>query len=899
MLPRALVMSSVLAGILAIGAAGSANDEGSATDRSAAPTDMQVAERLKLTVEQVRRLHTERALNNESLLQLPPAKLARALWRLEHPRPDLPDEAAKFRLLLQQGGDQPIAPEALYEAIKKTEALRNQVPVLAVPFAEGQAPPAVAHDVTGGGPRYSVAGMPVGPLPTAVAPAAGIAPEPADAAESPASAGMLPLDREAIPLGLGMNDAAAAPPSPGGLSTSAWKWLGPGNIGGRTRSIVIHPTNPNIMWLGAVAGGVWKTINGGTSWAPLADFMTNLNVSCLVMDPTNPNVLYAGTGEGYYQGDALRGNGIFKTINGGATWTQLAATTGPNFFFVNRLAMSKNAQILLAATRAGIFRSTNGGATFTAVAAPANIDLMDVDFQPTDNTKCVASGPSGRILHSTNGGVAWTAATGIPAGSGRVEVTYAKATPTTVYASVERNSGEVYRSTDGGATFILRNTGTNYLGGQGWYDNIIWAGDPTNANFVIVGGLDLYRSTNGGTAFTQISQWWLAPASPHADHHMIVEHPKYNGTTNKTVFFSNDGGIYRATDATTAIGTTGWQELNHNYGVTQFYGAAGNTTSGRIVGGAQDNGTIRYSPPPGSNTGTEGWTTMFGGDGGFSAADPTNPNFFYGEYVRLQIHRSVNAGTSAAYIFTGITDAGGNSNFIAPFILDPNNPNTMLAGGSSLWRSVNVTASTPSWASVKPPAASLISAVAAAKGNSKIIWVGHNNGDVYKTTNGDVALPTWTQMNHGMTPLPTRYCTRVTISPSNPNRVYTTFGGYNSGNIWKSVNGGTTWTDIAASLPGAPVYDVSEHPHNPNYLYAATEVGVFASSNGGTTWFPTNLGPANVAVFELTWMKTFLVAVTHGRGLFWINLTSAAPGPAPGDSTAPPVERAVSPLIAR
>ena len=166
-------------------------------------------------------------------------------------------------------------------------------------------------------------------------------------------------------------------------------------------------------------------------------------------------------------------------------------------------------------------------------------------------------------------------------------------------------------------------------------------------------------------------------------------------------------------------------------------------------------------------------------------------------------------------------------------------------------------------------------------GNSSIIWVGHNNGDVFKTTNGTVASPTWTAMDNGATPLPNRYCTRVTISPSNPNQVYATFGGYNSGNIWKSTNGGTNWTNVSASLPDAPVYDVDEHPGNPNFLYAATEVGVFASSNGGTTWFPTNLGPANVAVFELTWMKRLLVAVTHGRGLFWIDLTTAAPWTCP------------------
>ncbi len=141
--------------------------------------------------------------------------------------------------------------------------------------------------------------------------------------------------------------------------------------------------------------------------------------------------------------------------------------------------------------------------------------------------------------------------------------------------------------------------------------------------------------------------------------------------------------------------------LNNNYGVTQFYGAAGNVGSGKIVGGAQDNGTLLYTPPPGS--GAQGYTNMYGGDGGYCAADPTDDTILYGEYVYLELKRSVDGGASAGDISAGIADVGDDAktNFIAPFILDPNNPNTMLAGGSSLWRSVNVKAATPQWKAIK------------------------------------------------------------------------------------------------------------------------------------------------------------------------------------------------------
>ncbi|HKC66277.1 MAG TPA: Calx-beta domain-containing protein, partial [Pyrinomonadaceae bacterium] len=435
--------------------------------------------------------------------------------------------------------------------------------------------------------------------------------------------------------------------------------------------------------------------------------------------------------------------------------------------------------------------------------------------------------------------------------------------------------GEVYRSSDGGQTYTLVNTGKNYLNMQGWYDNTIWV-DPTNSNTIIVGGIDLWRGTydsaSGSVTLTKISQWQSAPASAHADNHMIVESSQFNGSTNKTVYFGNDGGIYATTDVYNVGSpslTSGWNSLNNGLGITQFYGGAGNPTSGRIVGGTQDNGTLRYT---GS---TSPWNTPFGGDGGFCAADPSDPNYFYGEYVYLQIHRSTNGGLSSNYIYNGITDWGGGSgaNFIAPFILDPNNPNTMLAGGAHLWRSTNVKAATPTWASIKDTVGSNISAIAVASGNSDIVWVGHNNGDVYYTTNASSDAPTWTRADNGTTALPNRFCERIVIDPTNSKVVYVTFGGFSSSNVWRTTDGGATWTDITGNLPQAPVYAFAVWQQNPKFLYAGTEVGIFASADGGQTWSTSNDGPTNCSVDDLFWMNNTLVAVTHGRGMFSIPLS--------------------------
>ncbi|NJN92681.1 MAG: DUF11 domain-containing protein [Anaerolineales bacterium] len=647
-----------------------------------------------------------------------------------------------------------------------------------------------------------------------------------------------------------------------GISRTQWNWLGPGNIGGRVRSLLIHPTNPNLMWLGSVSGGIWRTTDGGASWQPVDDFMANLAVSTLAMHPANPNIIYAGTGEGFYNFDGIQGAGVFKSVDGGVTWAQLAATATSAWYYVNRLAIApNNEQVLLAATGSGLYRTTTGGVAWSLVNGT---EMLDVNFHPTNSNLAIASSWSGLVWYSTNGGQTWTLATGLPS-AGRVEVAYAPSNPSIVYASVDTSGGQMWKSANGGQSYTLVNTGNAYLGSQGWYDNIIWV-DPTDSSRLIVGGIDLWRSNNGGATLTQISEWWRAPESAHADHHFIIEQPGFNGTTNKTVFFTNDGGIYKTSDVysvSTGGSPNGWQELNNNLGITQFYGAGGNPTSGVIVGGTQDNGTLRY------NGNTEAWSTMFGGDGGFSAADPTNPNYFYGEYVYLQIHRSTDGGASANYIFDGSND---NANFIAPFILDPNNPNQMFGGGGRLWRSSNVKASTPTWRAIKPDVGESISAIAVAAGNSNIIWVGHNDGRIYKTSNGAATSPTWTQVNTNPPGLPSRYVTRLTVDPNNSNIVYATFGGFSQDNVWRTGNGGATWSDItgsgAAGLPDAPVRSLVIHPLNSNWLYVGTEIGVFASEDSGATWQLPHDGPANVSVDELFWQGQDLVAATHGRGLF-------------------------------
>ncbi len=669
----------------------------------------------------------------------------------------------------------------------------------------------------------------------------------------------------------------------GGIDPERWTWIGPGNIGGRIRPVIFHPNDPNIMWVGAASGGVWKTTNGGGLWQPMDDFMASLAVGCMVIHPTNPDVLFVGTGEGFFETvggssntAAVRGAGIFRSIDGGATWQQIPSTANEDFYWVNRLAFSPaDPDIMLAACGSGVWRSTDGGETWTQTST---FNALDVRYHPTDGNRAVAGGHHAEDgpWFSTDGGQSWQQATG--AGGHRQELCYAPGNPSVVYAAVSEDGDRirVWRSIDGGQTYALRTSGSG-ISTYASYNNTIWV-DPTNPDFLILGGVWLYRSSDGGVTFAQRFN------SAHADMHNIVHHPGFNGTTNRTVYFATDGGLYRTTD----VYGTAVTALNNNLGITQFYGAGINPTTGRVVGGTQDNGTLRFTGDP------QAWNSLFGGDGGYSAADPTDPNYFYGEVQYARIFRSTNAGGSASYIYQGITDAGTTAvNFIPYFMLDPNNPNRMLVAGRRLWRSNNVKAATPSWASIKdsigpddpdapkaPDQAHFagndprnISTIAVAEGNSDIIWVGHNNGEVWFTTNGTATSPAWTRVDGNSPGLPDRWVSRIVIDRINHSRVYVAVMGWEPDNVWRTDNAGQTWTRITGSgltaLPSAPASALNIHRTRPGWIYVGTDIGVFTSRNDGATWNVVTDGPGTVPVEELIWKdNATLMAVTHGRGIY-------------------------------
>ncbi len=672
-----------------------------------------------------------------------------------------------------------------------------------------------------------------------------------------------------------------------GVSSASWTFLGPTNVGGRIRAIVIHPASPNIMWIGSTGGGIWKSLDSGATWAPQEDFLPGITIATMVIDPSNPNILYAGTGEGFFETEegttntaCIRGAGIFKTTDGGATWNQLASTNGPDFYYVNRIAMSPtDPNTLLAACSTGMWRSTNGGATWTKTLD--NEWIYDVDFHPTDATKAIAGTHANGAFYSTNGGVTWTRSVSITAH--RTELSYAPSSPTTVYATVSSGSIRVWRSTNGGVTFAIQPAPT--ISTYEAYNNALWV-NPTVPTQILYGGVYLYRSSDSGATRAQVF------SNIHPDIHGFVSHPQYDGTSNKIVYAATDGGLYRITDP---AGTNTNLFFHPGIGITQFYGAAINPVSGRIMGGTQDNGTRLF-------TGNiNNWTQSAGGDGGYNATDPLDPNYFYGTIYWALHFRSTNGGTTTSYIYGGpnpITDADNRNtcNFENYSALDPNNANRFLVCTQRLWRTNNAKATQPDWFVIKPSIAPPsrpgkvgggnshfatnnpynLSTVAVAPGNSNVIWAGHNNGQVYMTTNGTATTPTWTRVDT-TGPLPGRWVSRIAIDPVNSNHVYVAFMGWHDDSIWETNDAGLTWTDVASGrLIPASVNVLALHPTRPGWLYAGTDLGLFTSSDGGGSWSAVTSGPGTCAIEEIAFRNpSTMVIATYGRGMYQATIDTA------------------------
>ncbi len=658
-------------------------------------------------------------------------------------------------------------------------------------------------------------------------------------------------------------------------SPMGWSYVGSVNVpangdAGRLNRIRINPSNSNILYACAPSGGLWVSFNGGSSWSTKTDKLADLATSDVAIDYTDTNVMYLATGDG----DGIGGGattpstiGVLKSTDGGSTWnaTGLNYTlqnTGPNEATVNELLINPvHHNTVFAATSFGLYFTNNGGISWSLVLN--GINLKDMAFEPSNCSVMYASSANGQFYRSTDSGYSFTQIT-LPSstGAGRMALAVTPANSNYVYvladASADYSFFGLWRSTDQGQTFTLMSTSPNLLGempsgfgtgGQGWYD-LALAASPTNSSEIIVGGVNIWRSTDGGSSWLlNASQDGFGAPYVHADvHHLLY-------ASSSKYYAACDGGLY----VTPNSGGT-WNDIGNGLEIAEQYCIGLSASNSTLwITGWQDNGTNLASG--GS------WVEAFGGDGMDCFIDYSNNNNMYCETYQGGFNISTNGGSNFNPIAINTGEAAA---WVTPWMQDPSSPNTLFAGIENVWKSTdqgNTWNPISSWGQT----GNSILALAVAPSNDQYIYAS-NYSTIYETSNGGAS---WTNIAGGL-PVAINQITDIAVDPNNPLRVWVTFSGFNASNkVFQSVNGGSSWTDISTGLPNLPVNCIVYQKGGAgDAMYVGTDMGVYYRDTVNTSgnWVSYNTGLPNVMIdrLEIYSPSNILRAASYGRGTWQI-----------------------------
>lgn len=639
---------------------------------------------------------------------------------------------------------------------------------------------------------------------------------------------------------------------------------------GRFTTVALHPTNRNIILAGGGSSGIWRTINGGASWQAIGDNECSTSMGNIVIDPVDPSIVYAGTGEIYGDNGFTDGCGILKSTNAGDSWTPVARTqlAGAGQFgaLVYRIAIdrstagSSTTTTLFAATSVGVLRSTNSGASWTTVLQGWTTDVVQHPTRP-EVMYAAAGNPRGAasngVYISTDKGTTWnkiSAALGNVGTIGRTALAVSAAEPGALWCIMADPTNRKFRSLArwdefGGQWTFLSANGIQFqsdlldFGEQSEY-NLVVQVDPVDAGKVIVGGVRLFRSRDGGSNFVQIA------ANVHSDWHSL----QFDQRDSRRMVATSDGGIFTSYD-----GGDTWRSLNNGIAATQFYPGfqVHPTNPAIVVGGTQDNGSMM-------SNGALLWSGISYGDGGYSMMDYTNPNIVMtsSQFGNLQRH-DLNART-----FQPIQpNFHFQPQFIVPFVIDPITPTTIYAGTRVLEKSPDFGAS---WLAASPVLPSDITSFAIGRAATRTYLLGSQTGFLAVSTDGGA---NWAGGNvFGIQ----RIVTDVANDPNEPLRFAVTFGGFGTDKviITQDLN---RFSQITGNLPDIPVNAFSFTPTR-NRFFIGTDIGVFETTDGGGTWGLTQ-GLPLVPVSDLIYhaASNRLIASTYGRGVWSLPLATEPP----------------------
>ncbi len=650
----------------------------------------------------------------------------------------------------------------------------------------------------------------------------------------------------------------------------SWTYIGNTSIPsggggvGRVNSVRNLPGSSTTFFACAPGGGVWKTTNSGTNWTVLnTDDLASIGVSDIAIDPLNTNILYIATGDGD-AGDTYS-LGVLKSTDGGNTW----ASTGLSWTVQNQRTTSRilihptTTSTLLVATSNGIWRTTDGGTNWTQVRTGS---FKDIKYHPTNPSIVYAAGTT--FWRSTDGGITWTQVTsGVPAAGdvSRLALAVSAASPDYVYILAGGNDNGfqgLYRSINAGVSFSTRYSGPINLmgwdpdgldsGGQAWYDLCIEA-DPTNAEIIYTGGVNVWKSSNGGTSWSLNGHWYGGGGAPyvHADIHSLFFVP---GTNRLLV--GSDGGVF-----TTTNGGTSYADISSNLQIAQQYRLGLSTSNANlIITGWQDNGTNLKNGAV--------HTRPIGGDGMECLINPTTNNIMYGELYYGEILRSNNGGVSFNTTVCGSNGTGVNEQgaWVTPYMLG-SNASHLYVGKSRVYKSLDAG---NTFTSLGAMGTGNINALHVSPANNDYIYAS-KAGTLYRSTDGN----NFTTLSG----LPGLYITYITTNPTNASEVYVTFSGFNATNkVFKSTDAGNTWQNFTGSLPNIPANCIVYQAGTSGGLYVGTDAGVYYRDNVLGNWVPFMNEMPNVVVTELEihYATNTIVAATYGRGL-WSSLLYSLP----------------------
>lgn len=717
-----------------------------------------------------------------------------------------------------------------------------------------------------------------------------------------------------------------------GSAEEPWVSRGPYDVGGRTRAIMFDPNDATgkRVFAGGVSGGLWVNddiTSADSEWEPVDDFWANTSISCIVYDPNDTQTFYVGTGE-VYTGD-IRGLGIFKTTDGGTTWQQIFNDTGYytgyddlayGNFYITDIKVRNNSgtsELFVGVAgayadgyfnglyRAGLYKSTDGGNNFERLSdlvvegtsVYKNINKIEIGadnsiWVGTMNDRFNGTISGGQIFKSTDGSnFSKVYEYSTEAEVGRVELALSSSDANKAYSLMQTGETDtpvkILKTTDGGTTWTEMtlpedvDTGidaNDFTRDQSFYDLEIVT-DPENDEIVYVGGIDLFRTTDGATSWTQISKWSnnnqmasLEVSTVHADQHKIV----FNPQNTSQMLFGNDGGIYYAADKSSLDATSAIEARNTAYNVTQFYDAAINPTAStaneEIVAGAQDNGTQALTGAPNADGFYSGFMYT-GGDGALVAYDD-EADYLINGYIRS--YHYLNNGT---FMYLLPSDERGNGDFINEMALDKNQDvvftkrEDMSFNVTSGLKTATATSELTTTVYDMEVAGKSISHLSVSPYNttSTDLYVGTTDGALYKVSNANLG----TASNAEIASSIVGSISDISFGLS-ANELLVTASNYNVNNIWYSADGGTTWEEKDGNLPDMPVRAIFMNPYSNNQVIVGTELGVWSTSNfqdDSPTWATSNNGLANVKVTDFDYRASdeTVLAATYGRGVFTTN----------------------------